>query len=166
MKKGEIYMAVFWAVLSIAIMLETGVVPATKVSIYWEKGVGPASGWFPFYLAALMLICSLIVLIPKVIDAIKEGLADKPFVTLEALKEVLWGFWPMFVFVFTIPWLGFYLGATIYIIYYMRAVGKHSWKLSIPTGILFNVAVFYIFEKSLKLTLEKGITESLLIKLL
>ncbi|HUU50678.1 MAG TPA: tripartite tricarboxylate transporter TctB family protein [Nitrospinota bacterium] len=166
MKKGEIYMAVFWAVLSIAIMLESGVIPATRQSIAWEKGVGPASGWFPFYLAGLMLICSLIVLIPKVIDAVKEGLADKPFVTLEALKEVLWGFWPMFAFVFTIPWLGFYLGATIYIIYYMRAVGRHSWKLSLPTGILFNVAVFYIFEKSLKLTLEKGITESLLFKLL
>jgi putative tricarboxylic transport membrane protein len=166
MKKAEIYMSTFWAMLSVAIMLETGVIPATRQPIIWVKGVGPGSGWFPFYLAAFMLICSLIVLIPKMIDAFKEGLGGKPFVTFEAFKAVLWAFWPMFVFVLTIPWLGFYLGSTIYIIYYMMKIGKHSWKLSFPTGILFNAAIFYIFEKGLKLTLEKGITEKLLNKLL
>ena len=109
-----------------------------------------------------MLICSLIVLVPKVVRAAKEGLDDKPFVTAEGFKAVLWALGPMTLYVFTIPWLGFYLGSTIYLIYYIRYVGKHSWTLSLLTGVIFSVSVFLTFEKALKLTLAKGFIEPVL----
>ena len=166
MKKAEIYMAVFWVALCIAILIEIGVNPGTKQPIGWEAGVGPQAGWFPYYLSLIMLICSLIVLIPKLIQAAREGLADKPFVSIDALKTILWAFVPMLIYVVTIPWLGFYLGSTLYLIYYIRFVGKHSWKLSLSTGILFSTALFFAFEKALKLTLEKGFIEPILFKLL
>ena len=118
MKKAEIYMAAFWVAASIAILIEVGYYPATMQPIGWERGVGPQAGWFPFFLSIFMLICSLIVLIPKLLAALKEGLEDKPFVTWESLKAVLWAFCPMFLYVATIPWLGFYLGSTLYLIYY------------------------------------------------
>ena len=152
--------------LSIAILVEIQVYQGTKQPIGWEGGVGPQAGWFPFYLAVLMLICSLIVLIPKVVQAAKEGLADGPFVSAEGLKAVLWAFGPMLVYVFTIPWLGFYLGSSLYLIYYLRIVGKHSWKLSLSTGAFFSVTVFMIFERALRLTLAKGFIEPILNKLL
>jgi hypothetical protein len=72
----------------------------------------------------------------------------------------------MSLYVFTLPWLGFYLGSTIYLIYYIRSVGKHSWKLSLITGISFSVVVFAIFERGLKLTLAKGFIEPILNKFL
>jgi len=166
MKKAEIIMATFWAALSVALLMEIQVIPGTKQPIGWESGVGPQSGWFPFYLALIMLVCSLIVLLPKVVQAAKEGLEDKPFVTREGLAAVLWAFGPMFVYVVTIPWLGFYLGSTLYFIYYIRVVGKHSWTLSLSTGVIFSVSVFLIFEKALKLTLAKGFIEPVLNKFL
>ena len=159
-------MAAFWIALSIALLIEVGVYPGTKQPTGWEKGVGPQAGWFPYYLSLIMLICSLIVMIPKIIDAVKEGLADEPFVSVEGLKAILWAFFPMFVYVFTIPWLGFYLGSTLYLAYYIRFVGKHSWKLSLVTGILFSIVLFFTFEKALKLTLAKGFIEPILFKLL
>jgi putative tricarboxylic transport membrane protein len=162
MKKAEIIMATFWAALSVALLMEIQVIPGTKQPIGWESGVGPQSGWFPFYLALIMLVCSLIVLLPKVLQAAKEGLESKPFVTVEGLVAVLWAFGPMFVYVVTIPWLGFYLGSTLYIIYYIRFVGKHSWTLSLSTGVIFSVSVFLVFEKALKLTLAKGFIEPVL----
>ena len=166
MKKAELYMASFWVALSVALIVEVHYWPGTKQPIGWETGVGPQAGWFPYYLAVLMLICSLIVLIPKVTLAVKEGLADKPFVSVEGLKAVSWAIGPMFLYVFTIPWLGFYLGSTLYLIYYIRYVGKHSWKLALSTGIIFSVSVFSIFEIALKLTLAKGFIEPILNKLL
>ena len=159
-------MASFWVALSVAILIEIQIIPHTRQPIGWEEGVGPQSGWFPFYLAVLMLICSLIVLVPKIVQAAKEGLADKPFVSTEGLTAILRAFTPMLLFVITIPWLGFYLGGTLYLIYYLRFVGKHSWKLSLSTGTIFSAGLFMAFEMGLKLTLAKGILEPLLYKLL
>ena len=105
MKKAEIYMATFWAGLSIAIMMEIQVIPGTKQPIGWARGVGPQSGWFPFYLALIMLLCSLVVLIPKLVQAAREGLADKPFVSMDGLKAVLRAFGPMLAYVCTLPWV-------------------------------------------------------------
>ena len=101
MKKAEIYMAVFWVALCIAILIEIGVNPGTKQPIGWEAGVGPQAGWFPFYLAILMLICGLIVLVPRIVHAAREGLADKPFVSTDGLKAVLRAFGPMLLYVIT-----------------------------------------------------------------
>ena len=166
MKKAEIYMAGFWVALSVALLIEIQVYPGTKQPIGWEQGIGPQAGWFPFYLALLMLVCSLLVLVPKVVQAVRTDLAGEPFVSAEGLKAVLWALGPMVVYVITLPWLGFYLGSTLYLIYYIQFVGKHSWKLSLPTGILFSISIFMIFEKALKLTLAKGFLEPILNKLL
>jgi len=166
MKKAELYMAGFWVALSIALLIEIQVYPGTKQPIGWEQGVGPQAGWFPFYLAVIMLICSLIVLVPKIVQAVKEDLTGKPFISAEGLKVVLWALVPMFIYVLTIPLLGFYLGSTLYLIYYIQFVGKHSWKVSLPTGVIFSVSIFIIFEKALKLTLAKGFLEPVLNKLL
>ena len=166
MKKAELYMAGFWVALSVALLIEIQVYPGTKQPIVWEQGVGPQAGWFPFYLALIMLFCSLIVLVPKVVQAVKEDLTGKPFISAEGLKVVLWALVPMFIYVFTLPLLGFYLGSTLYLIYYIQFVGKHSWNLSLPTGVLFSVSIFMIFEKALKLTLAKGFLEPVLNKLL
>jgi len=166
MKKAEIYMASFWVALSVALLLEIQVFPGTKQSIGWETGIGPLAGWFPFYLTLFMLICSLIVLVPKIVEAAKEGLADKPFVTMDGIKAIAWAVGPMFLYVITLPWLGFYLGSTLYLIYYIRFVGKHSWTLSLSTGTIFSTGLFMAFEMGLKLTLAKGILEPLLYKLL
>lgn len=163
MKKAEIFMASFWAALSVAIILEVHYIPYTKQPIGWEKGLGPQAGWFPFWLAVIMLICSLIVLVPKVLAAVKEGLGeDKPFVSVEGFQAIMRALLPMVVYVATLPWLGFYLGSTLYLIYYIRAVGKHSWTLSLLTGGIFSVSVFLIFERALKLTLAKGFIEPIL----
>jgi len=163
MKKAEILMASFWAALSIAIILEVRYIPATRQPIGWERGLGPEPGWFPYWLAVLMLVCSLVVLIPKVLQAVKEGLGDDTsFVSVEGFKAIMRAVLPMVIYVVTLPWLGFYLGSTLYLIYYLRAVGKHSWTLSLSTGIVFSVSIFLIFENALKLTLAKGFIEPIL----
>jgi len=155
-------MASFWAALSVAIILEVHFIPYTKQPIGWEKGLGPQAGWFPFWLAVIMLICSLIVLIPKLIRAAKEGLESAPLMSVEGFKAIMRALIPMVVYVVTLPWLGFYLGSMLYLIYYIRAVGKHSWTLSLLTGTIFSVSVFLIFERALKLTLAKGFIEPIL----
>jgi len=155
-------MASFWAALSVAIILEVHFIPYTKQPIGWEKGLGPQAGWFPFWLAVIMLICSLIVLIPKLINAAREGLKDEPLMSVEGFMAIMRALIPMVIYVVTLPWLGFYLGSMLYLIYYIRAVGKHSWTLSLLTGTIFSVSVFLIFEKALKLTLAKGFIEPIL----
>ena len=166
MKKAEIYMATFWAGLSIAVVMEMPVIPGTKQPIGWARGVGTQSGWFPFYLALIMLLCSLVVLIPEACSSGKgrpggqalcqhgwsEGCSPgiRPHARLRlhpAVARVL----PRVHALSRIC---------------LRFVGKHSWTLSLATGILFSAAIFTIFEKYLLLTLAKGVLEPILNKLL
>ena len=53
----------------------------------------------------------------------------------------------------------------IYYSFYVRFMGKHSWKLTATLAILIPVVIFYFFEITLKIILPKGITEPLFLPL-
>ena len=57
--------------------------------------------------------------------------------------------------------IGVYGAVPLFLIFYVRFLGRHSWKIAGALAIVTPVATFFFFEIALKKTLPKGFTEPL-----
>ena len=139
-------------VTALILMLLGGIVlfDAVRLGIGWGTD-GPKSGFFPFWLAALMVLtCGVIVL-----QAFHRA-AEKPFVTSEQLGRVLKVLWPAAGMVVLTQFVGLYVASALYLGFYMRWVGRHSWLAVIALSVSIPVLTFVIFEKWLLVPMPKG----------
>lgn len=127
---------------------------ATRLGFGWGTD-GPQSGFFPFWLALLMVLaCALIV-----IQAMRES-NQRPFVDRAKLAPVLKVLWPALAAVALMQAIGLYVASAIYLGFYMRWVGRHSWVAVFLLSIGFPLATFVIFEKWFLVPMPKGPLES------
>jgi hypothetical protein len=61
--------------------------------------------------------------------------------------------------------IGIYGALPLFLLFYLRVLGKHPWFFSITFAIVTPIIIFYFFEITLKIILPKGITEPLFIPL-
>ena len=57
--------------------------------------------------------------------------------------------------------IGVYGALPLFLFFYLKVLGGHSWTLTIVNVIAIPVVTFLFFEIALKITLPKGITEPL-----
>jgi putative tricarboxylic transport membrane protein len=140
------------------LMLLGGVViyDAAQLGIGWG-GEGPGSGFFPFWLAALLLVFSATIFV----QAWRRS-ATRPFATRAQLGPVLKVLVPVAAFVFmTDPpgsndGLGLYVAAMVYIATYMRWVGRHAWPLVVVVAVAVPIVAFVVFEQWFLVPMPKG----------
>ena len=60
-----------------------------------------------------------------------------------------------------LPGIGVYGALPLFLFFYLKVLGGHSWTLTIVNVIAIPVVTFLFFEIALKITLPKGITEPL-----
>lgn len=138
------------------LMLLGGVVlaDAVRLGIGWGTD-GPKSGFFPFSLAAiLILMCSVILL-----QAARRA-STRPFVSRQQLGPVLKVLWPAVGVVVLTQFIGLYVASALYLGFYMRWVGRHSWLAVVGLGIGVPVVTFLIFEKWFLVPMPKGPLEA------
>jgi hypothetical protein len=141
---ASLLMAVGWLVL----------VAAVRMGIGWGSS-GPESGFVPFWLATV-LICSTAVI---VVRALRRA-SEKRFVTREQLACVLKVLVPAAVMILLIPLAGLYVAAALYMAFFMRVGGRHSWAFSIAVPLAFSLLVFVVFERWFLVPLPKGPLET------
>jgi len=133
-------------------MLLGGVVlfDAVRLGFGWGPD-GPRSGFFPFWLALIMVIvCGVI------IAQAARGGQGKRFVSREQLGSVLTVLWPAVAFVGLVRFVGLYVAAALYMGFYMRWVGRHSWVKVVAIALGIPIASFLIFEKWFLVPMPKG----------
>jgi len=138
------------------LMLVAGVVlaDAVRLGIGWGTD-GPQSGFFPFWLALLMVgTCAGIV-----VQAWPRRSQD-PFVTREKLGSVLKVLLPALALVILTQWLGLYVSAALYIAVYMRWIGGHSWPAVFACALGTAVLAFLVFDQWFLVPMPKGPLES------
>jgi putative tricarboxylic transport membrane protein len=147
---------------AVLLMLLSGIViyDALRLGAGW--GVeGPQSGFFPFWLATLLAIVSIVLFVQALLSR-SEG----PFVTGERFLPVLKVLGPLAGFVLITdppgPWsgLGLYVAAGLYLAFYMRWVGRHDWRMIVALAIAFPVITFFIFETWFLVPMPKGPVEA------
>jgi hypothetical protein len=143
-------------IVTSALMLLGGLVifDALRLGIGWGTD-GPKSGFFPFWLALIMVICCAIIFVQQ---AVKK--TDRSFVDSKNLRPVLKVLWPAVLAVAGMEWLGLYVASALYLGFYMRWVGRHSWITVIGLSIGIPVVTFLIFEKWFLVPMPKGPLEA------
>ncbi len=142
--------------LALALIAGALVREALLLPISWT-GVGPGSGFFPFWLAVGVTLCGVIIFLRSLRPA-RAG-ADpphEPFIPPTAWKPLLIAFLPMVAVIALIGYLGIYIGGALYLAGYMWFVGRHRWYAIVLVSVLLPLVLFLIFERWFLLPLPKG----------
>ena len=136
-----------------AVLLVLGLVvlgDAMRLGFGWGTD-GPQSGFFPFWMALLMVVsCAFILL-----QALRR-LAGGAFVTRAQVRPVLAVLAPATAMVLLTQFIGLYVASGLYLGFYMRWVGRHSWWAVIAFAVAVPVVIFMIFEQWFLVPMPKG----------
>ncbi|HXK29867.1 MAG TPA: tripartite tricarboxylate transporter TctB family protein [Candidatus Binatia bacterium] len=133
---------------------------AVRIGVGWGDE-GPRSGFFPFWLAALMVAISAAIIIQALVSRSK-----KPFVTRDRFVPVFKVLAPIAGFIVVTdppgPWsgLGLYVAGGLYLGFYMRWVGRHDWRSVVALSFAVPVITFFIFESWFLVPMPKGPVEA------
>jgi hypothetical protein len=119
---------------------------------------GPQSGAFPFYVALLIVISSIV----TIINALRTSAEDAgEFAEYSQIKMVMAVLIPSIVYIAVIHFIGIYVASIIFIAFFMMWQGKFSIIKSATIAILVNVFFFAMFEIWFKIPLPKGPLEAM-----
>jgi len=156
MRKAELNMALVMAVFSIYIMWKS-----TELPIGWIPGEGPGGGAFSFWLGAGMLICCFAIIWRGAKRLSPPSRSDEVFMDGEAKRLFFVIAGALALMIGAIHVIGVYFALPLFMIFYMRYLGRHSWGLVSSIALATPVFMFFFFEGALRKSLPKGFTEPL-----
>ncbi len=153
---AELAMAILMGVFSLYLMMKSAELP-----IGWIKGEGPGGGAWPFWLAVIMLLSCVGVIVNWARRRGSVATSEETYIERGVLVDVGLVALSLIVTVGLFSLIGVYGALPLFLIFYMRLLGGHTWKLSIFFAVLIPIITFFFFEIALKITLPKGVTEPL-----
>jgi hypothetical protein len=142
----EIGVALFICAFALIIM-----VGSLQVGVGWGAE-GPKAGFFPFYVALLILASSGINL-----AAVISGARDnRLFAGWSQLIKVISLLVPTAIYVALIPWTGIYVASALLIAVFMKWLGDYGWGMIAAISIGVPLVTFVIFERWFLVPLPKG----------
>ncbi len=127
---------------------------ALRLGIGWGSD-GPQSGFFPFWLAIIVVACCAGIGLKAV-----RRTSRTPFIRREQIEPVLKALLPAAAFVLLTQLSGLYVAAALYLAVYMRWIGRYSWAAIVVLSVAFPVATFLVFEKWFLVPMPKGPLET------
>jgi hypothetical protein len=130
----------------------------------WRLGAkwgsdGPEAGYFPFYIGAILCICSVAVFVQSLLK-LKSDRAV--FVTEGQFRLVLVVLAPTALYAIAVWAIGIYVSSALFILLFMKFAGHYSWLRSAAVSVPVSVLSFVMFEIWFKIPLPKGPIEALL----
>ena len=129
---------------------------ADGLNIGWVEGRGPGSGVWPFWLSLGMALTSVWTLVRWFQGTTAESQNETPYIDPESLGLVVTAFGTLTVMIFMVEIVGTYISAALFIGFYVRAVGKHSWRVTSGLMIGSVIFIYVLFEWQLAKYLPKG----------
>jgi putative tricarboxylic transport membrane protein len=121
---------------------------SVRLGTGWQDGVGPAPGYFPFWIAVVLGASSLMTLINAVLD--KSDEANETFVSSPALMRVIAILLPTTLYVWTIggglglPGLGIFLSSAMFIAAFMAVMDDGLPIKSLALRLLLAVIMLAV----------------------
>lgn len=154
MRIAELIMAAVMALFSVYLMWKS-----TELNIGWISGEGPGGGAWPFWLAAIMLICCIWIMVQWFRKKSPLSQSTEIYMDRDVIKGVGLVAGALTLTIFLFHFIGVYGALPFFFIFYIRFLGRHSWWLTGMFATLVPVVTFFFFEIALKITLPKGYTE-------
>jgi len=152
MRKANLWVAVFLFVIGAIVMYDS-----VRLGFRWDPGFGPGAGYLPFYLSLGVLVCTGIFIVKQLRQLAKEGIVgDKRLIQEGGLTPILWVLIPSTAMVVLTSIIGLHFAAGIFLLFYMRVVGKIGWLECILVSILFPVGMYVVFDRLFLIPLPDG----------
>ncbi len=155
-RTAELLMAIVMGAFSIYLMYKS-----TELPIGWIEDEGPGGGAWPFWLASIMLLSCIGILVNWYRRKGPVATSTRTYIESHVLLDVAAVAIALIVTVGLFHVIGVYGALPLFLVFYLRFLGKHSWWLTGLLAILIPVVTFYFFEITLKIILPKGVTEPL-----
>jgi len=145
--------------VALLFLAASGIVIADSIRLgfEWRENEGPAPGYFPFYVAVVMALASVVNLI-RALPTSEDGAA--PMTSVQGFGRMSAIFVPAVVYVAAIAFIGIYVASALYIATFMLFVGKFAlWKaIAVAGGV--SIVSFLMFEVWFLVPLPKGPLEA------
>jgi len=156
MRKANLWVAIFLFLIGAIVMYDS-----VRLGFRWDPGFGPGAGYLPFYLALGVLICTGIIIVKQIRQLSKSGITgDKRLIQEGGLKPILWVLIPSTVMVVLTTFIGLHFAAFIFLLFYMRAVGKIGWLECALVSVLFPIGMYVVFDRLFLIPLPDGMLGS------
>ena len=129
---------------------------STELPIGWDPETGPGGGAFPFWLSAGMLLCCGWILVRWFRRTSPPSRSEAPFMDRSGLRNFVIGAGSLTAMIGLIHVIGVYLSVPLFLLFYLRFVGHHTWAMTGSVGAVTPVFTFLFFEIALKIELPKG----------
>jgi len=156
-RTAELLAAVTLAIMSIAIMIKS----TDGLEIFWVPEKGPGSGVWPFWLSAAMLVSCLMVVYQWFRKTTPESRSDELFMTAETVRMIGITVAALFLLLLGTHIIGLYFSIVLFLIFYLRVMGRHTWLLTLILSLATPIALFFFFEGALVIPLPKAYSEPL-----
>ena len=151
MRQGEISLAGLLALFSLYLMWKS-----TELPIGYISGQGPGGGFWPFWLSfGRLLSCGAIGwnwwrgISPA-------AQSDEPLMDEFGWRTVIFVGGGIIGFVALINVVSMYGAIAVFLVYYLRFLGRHSWWLTLTIAICLPVGLFFFFEAAMLISMPQG----------
>ena len=155
-RTAELLMAVVLALLSVGF-----IVKSAELNIGWVEGRGPGAGAWPFWLSLGMLAASLLTIVRWFMRATPESRSSELYMSRSAVSIVGTAVAALLALLIGIHFIGIYFSLILFLIFFIRIMGRQSWLTTLAISLLTPVFIFCLFEWALTIPLPKAISEPL-----
>lgn len=171
MRRAEIVTAVVLGILSIYLMWKSGEPPAWDPSVprFANIGIidgeGPGSGFWPFWLSAVMLVCCIWIGVNWWRRTSPPSRSEEPFLDAYGWRTLVLVGGGLLGFLALIHVAGFYGAMFVFLVYYLYFLGRHSVRQTMAISVGVPVVSFFFFDVAMRIVLPKGYLEPLFLPL-
>ncbi len=151
MRLGEIVTAGVLALLSIYMMWKS-----TELNIGYVSGSGPGGGAWPFWLSAIMLVCTIMIAVNWARRTSPPSQSTEPVLDADGRRMLLQVGGGLLGFIALINIISMYGAMAVFLFYYVWFLGRHKLWLALVLAIGVPVLFFFFFEGLMRITLPKG----------
>ncbi len=151
MRYGEIVTAGILALFSIYLMWK-----ATELPIGFIEGRGPGGGAWPFWLSAIMLLSCGMIAFNWWRGTSPPSQSEEPFLDGYGWRMLAFVGGGLLGFVALIDILSMYGAIAVFLLYYLKFLGRHSWGLTLTMAIGAPILLFFFFEGAMRITMPSG----------
>ncbi|HSM39193.1 MAG TPA: tripartite tricarboxylate transporter TctB family protein [Afifellaceae bacterium] len=153
MRRAEIITAGVLALFSIYLMWKS-----TELDVGYIRGEGPGGGAWPFWLSGIMLICTGFIAFNWYRQTSPPSQSEEPLLDPYGRKMLLLVGGGIVGFVALVGIISMYGAMFVFLIYYLRFLGRHRWVVTMAIAVSVPVIFFFFFEALMRVTMPKGMS--------
>ena len=141
MRMAELVMGIVMGVFSLYLMWKSAELP-----IGWIPGEGPGGGAWPFWLATGMLLCCIAIVYRWAKRLTPESRSEDVYMDRRTLKMFLLNGGALAAMIGLFHIVGAYGAIPLFLIFYLRYMGGHSWRLTGAFALITPIGSSALFH--------------------